>query len=144
MAFDKSKYQDFIYDLYSQIAENWCLCMYCKIKRPDLKDSYKHWRSELETCLSNLNNKNVKNKNNKYKWTLQALKEDAEMSNADIVFKSCRVKFFHENEKGLNMPIEHQKLVCSMFANAIKEIALCISSEESVTNYTRNIFPDNY
>lgn len=147
MAFSRSKYQDFIFNLYPQIAQNWSLCKYCQLYRPDLEGSYIHWRSELETCLDNLNSKDTDPKKNKYKWTYQALLGNAELSQPETVFKVCRLKFFNENEEkkgksSLGITEDQQREVCTLFAKAIWDIIDCIASENMVTKYTRKEFPN--
>lgn len=147
MAFSRSKYLNFIFGQYSQIAENWCLCKYCQKYRHDLQTSYIHWRSELETALDNLNGKETDPKKNKHKWTYQAFIDIADLNDPEKVFKACRLKFFHENEEKKDRPSlgiteKQQKEMCALFAQSVKDIIDCIASESMVTEYTRKEFPD--
>ena len=147
MAFGRPQYLHFVLSLYEQIAQNWCLCKYCQKHRPELLTTYLHWHSELETQLDNFNDKETDPKKNKYRWTHQALFDIAELNNPDKVFKACRLKFFHENEKkenkpslGITEPQQHE--MCALFANSLEDIVKCIASDSMVTTYTRVEFPD--
>lgn len=146
MAYNRQVYQGFVEDLIPQIAQNWCLCKYCQLYRPDLvKTTYHHWRSELEAYLNRLNQKETKPKNNKLKWTQQIVTEN-NYNNADKIFSLCELKFERENEVEENRPslgitLEQQKEVCKLFAEEINSIIECISSETSIKEYSRVIFP---
>lgn len=147
MSFSRPKYLSFVFGQYPQIAQNWCLCKYCQKYRPELQETYLHWRSELETSLDNLNGRDTDPKKNKYNWTHQALFDIADLDDPSKVFKSCRLKFFHENEEkegkpSLGITEEQQKEMCALFSQSLEDIVKCISSEDMVTTYTRKEFPD--
>ena len=144
MAFDKKEYQRDVDALMDQIAQNWCLCMYCKLHRPDLRTTYLHWRSELETYIGSLNSKSIDKPRDRRKWTYEAMITDADMDKPNVVFGECRVKFRHENDDGLNMSVLHQHEVCELFANSVLDVIECIGSVSDITDYTRKIFPDSY
>lgn len=144
MAFNKNKYKNFVYGLYPQIAQNWCLCMYCKLHRPELITTYLHWRSELETHIGRLNSKSIDKPRDRKKWTHEAMITEADMDKPDVVFGECRIKFRHENDNGLNMSMLHQHEVCELFANNVMDVIECIGSTSDITEYTRKVFPDNY
>lgn len=146
MAYSKRKYKGFIHARCPQIAQNWCLCMYCKLHRQDLKTTYIHWRSELETHLGYLNSLSLEKPKHRMSMTYEAMITDADMDESDIVFKTCRVKFRHENENPqhpLNISLDHQKEVCQLFSDNVDDVVSCISSDDIFT-YTRSIFPDDY
>jgi hypothetical protein len=146
MAYSKKQYKSFVHNRSQQIAQNWCLCMYCKLYRGDLKNTYIHWRGELETQLGYLNALSLEKPRNRTKMTYEAMITDADMDNSEVVFKSCIVKFRLENENKQNplgMKIEHQKEVCSLFAENVEDVIDCIGSNDIFT-YTRSIFPDDY
>ena len=148
MAFDKKRYKNFVYGEAPQIAQNWCLCMYCKMHRPDLKDTYIHWRSELELHINNLNSISLEKPKHRTKMTYEAMIIDEDMDDNQIVFKMCRIKFRHENEgrngrPKLNMSIEHQKEVCALFSENVEDVVKCIGSVD-ILSYIRSEFPDNY
>lgn len=146
MAYSKKQYKGFVHARCPQIAQNWCLCMYCKLHRPDLKTTYIHWRSELETQLGYLNSLSLEKPKHRMNMTYEAMITDADMDDADIVFKTCRVKFRHENENPqhhLNMSLAHQKEVCQLFSDNVEDVVSCISSDD-IFIYTRSVFPDVY
>lgn len=145
MAYSKKQYKGFVHARCPQIAQNWCLCMYCKLHRPDLKTTYIHWRSELETQLGYLNSLSLEKPKHRMNMTYEAMITDADMDEADIVFKTCRVEFRHENEnpqQPLNMSLEHQKEVCQLFSDNVVNVVSCIGSDDIFT-YTRSVFPDD-
>ena len=139
MAFDKAKYQDKVTDRMQRIAQNWCLCMYCHLYKPNFI-TYKHWKYELYELLDYLNNLIIKNKNNKMKYTYEALTKIAEYDNGNNVFKACRNKFRIERE--LNIPLEKQIEICDIFSDSIIEISECIGGDSSVLEYINNKFPE--
>lgn len=146
MAYSKKQYKGFVYARCPQIVQKWCLCMYCKLHRPDLKTTYIHWRSELETQLGYLNSLSLEKPKHRTIMTYEAMISDADMDEEDVVFKTCRVKFRHENENPqhpLNMSLDHQKEVCQMFSDNIENVVSCIGSNDIFT-YTRSVFPDDY
>lgn len=143
MAFNKKKYKQFVYGEAPQIAQNWCLCMYSKLHRPDLKLTYLHWRSELELHINNLNTASLEKPKLRTKMTYEAMITDAELNNAENVFKVCRLKFQHENDNKLDISMEHQKEVCSLFADSVDEVVTCIGSD-NIREYIMSTFPDEY
>ena len=64
MAFKKAKYQDKLTDRMQQIAQNWCLCMFCHLYNPNYI-GYSHWKGELFDILDYLNNLIINDKNKK-------------------------------------------------------------------------------
>lgn len=60
MAFNKAKFQDIVDDLIEQIIQNWCLMEYCLLYRKELKETYEHWRGELESHMNNNSRRVVK------------------------------------------------------------------------------------
>lgn len=77
MAFEKSKYQDKITDRMQQIAQNWCLCMYCFLYDNN-NINYSHWKGELCDLFDYLSSLVIKNKNNKTRYAYDALTNIAE------------------------------------------------------------------
>lgn len=147
MAYSRQLYQGFVSNTLPQIAQNWCLCKYCQLYRPDLNDTYIYWRSELETHLNNLNQKETNPTKNKERWTRQSIIDQDKYNLVLNVLKKCRLKFLQENEgsknkPGLGITEDQQKEVCTLFADSLEDIISCISGPENVENYTRSIFPD--
>jgi hypothetical protein len=86
--------------------------MYCKKHRADLKTTYIHWRSELESYLGYLNSLSLEKPRHRSRIAAESMITDADMDDPDVVFKTCCVKFRHENEnkqQPLNMSLKHQK-----------------------------------
>lgn len=146
MTTERRNYKNQVVGLADQIVQNWCLCMYCKLHRPELKETYLHWRGELETHLNTLNRKKIKADKNKA--TKEVLIDEEEFNDPKEVFKACGVKFKHENEgiegrPKLGISLEHQLEVCDLLAKSIYDIIDCISSDGSILDYVQKVFPDN-
>ena len=147
MAYNRQVYQGFVSNTLPQIAQNWCLCKYCQLYRPDLNDTYLHWRSELETQMDSLNKKETNPAKNKDRWTRQSIFDQDKLNDADNVFRICRLKFLHENEgrngkPKLGITEDQQREVCALFADSLDDISECISSSDNIETYTRSVFPD--
>lgn len=139
MAFDKAKFQDKVTDRMQQIAHNWCLCMYCHLYIPDFR-TYCHWKGELFDLLDYLNNLSIKDKKNKTRYTLDALTKQADYDTETIVFNACRNKFILEKE--LNVPLDKQHEVCTLFTKSLSEISKCIGGEVDALTYVNQKFPE--
>lgn len=139
MAFDKEKYQYFVSAHIPQIAQNWCLMMFCKLYRNDLANTYEHWRSELEEQLNEISIKPLNKKDKRHSYTHQVLFDFEELSNPEQVYRACRVKFKHENEKGLGITKEQQLHVCKLFSESLDDIVNCICND--IFEYTDSLFP---
>ena len=98
MAFDKAKFQDKVTDRIQQIAQNWCLCMYCHLYAPDTR-TYHHWKMELFTLLDYLCNLSIKDKKSKTKYSYVAFTRQADYDDESVVFNACRNKFIIEKDK---------------------------------------------
>lgn len=138
MAIDKAKFQDVVSDHAEQVLQNWCLMEYCLCYRPDLADTYEHWRTELETQLNTIARKHIKG--DKLKWTRQVMLEEEEFDNEESVFNACFIKFREENRNGLGITEHEQHTVCSHCADEINNIIECMASK-NVTIYTDRRFP---
>lgn len=75
--------------------------------------------------------------------TYEAMVTDADLNKAENVFKVCKLKFQHENDNNLDMSMEHQKEVCSLFADSVDEVVTCIGSD-NIREYIMSTFPDEY
>lgn len=138
MALDKAKFQSVVADHAEQVLQNWCLMEYCLCYRNDLSGAYEHWRTELEAQLNTTARKHVKG--DKLKWTKQVMIDEEEFNNAENVFNACRIKFRHENRKGLGITDNEQHTVCSHCAAEINNIIECMVSQD-ITVYTDMRFP---
>ena len=138
MAIDKAKFQDVVSDHAEQVLQNWCLMEYCLCYRPDLADTYEHWRTELETQLNTIARKFVKG--DKLKWTKQVMLDEEEFNRVESVFNACRIKFRHENRDGLGITYNEQYTVFSHCADEILDIVECMASQD-ITVYTDRRFP---
>lgn len=139
MAFDKAKFQDKVTDRIQQIAQNWCLCMYCHLYAPDTR-TYHHWKMELFTLLDYLCNLSIKDKKSKTKYSYVAFTRQADYDDESVVFNACRNKFIIEKE--IDIPLSKQREVCGMFSDSLKEISMCIGGEIDVLDYIDKKFPE--
>lgn len=139
MAFDKAKFQDKVTDRIQQIAQNWCLCMYCHLYAPDTR-TYHHWKMELFTLLDYLCNLSIKDKKSKTKYSYVAFTRQADYDDESVVFNACRNKFIIEKE--IDIPLSKQRGVCRMFSDSLKEISMCIGGEIDVLDYIDKTFPE--
>ena len=139
MAFDKAKFQDKVTDRIHQIAQNWCLCMYCHLYAPDTR-TYHHWKMELFTLLDYLCNLSIKDKKSKTKYSYVAFTRQADYDDESVVFNACRNKFIIEKE--IDIPLSKQREVCRMFSDSLKEISMCIGGEIDVLDYIDKTFPE--
>ena len=138
MALDKAKFQDVVSDHAEQVLQNWCLMEYCLCYRPDLADTYEHWRTELETHLNTIARKHIKG--DRLKWTKQVMIDEEEFDRVENVFNACRIKFRHANRNGLGITDNEQYTVCSHCADEINHIIECMASSD-ITVYTDMRFP---
>ena len=138
MALDKARFQDVVSDHAEQVLQNWCLMEYCLCYRPDLADTYEHWRTELETQLNTIARKHIKG--DKLKWTKQVMIDEEEFNRVESVFNACRIKFRHENRDGLGITYNEQYTVFSHCADEILDIVECMASQD-ITVYTDRRFP---
>lgn len=139
MAFDKAKFQDKVTDRIQQIAQNWCLCVYCHLYAPDTR-TYHHWKMELFTLLDYLCNLSIKDKKSKTKYSYVAFTRQADYDDESVVFNACRNKFIIEKE--IDIPLNKQREVCRMFSDSLKEISMCIGGEIDVLDYIDKTFPE--
>lgn len=139
MAFDKAKFQDKVTDRIQQIAQNWCLCMYCHLYAPDTR-TYHHWKIELFTLLDYLCNLSIKDKKSKTKYSYVAFTRQADYDDESVVFNACRNKFIIEKE--IDIQLSKQREVCRMFSDSLKEISMCIGGELDVLDYIDKTFPE--
>ena len=138
MALDKAKFQDVVSDHAEQVLQNWCLMEYCLCYRPDLADTYEHWRTELETHLNTIARKHIKG--DRLKWTKQVMIDEEEFDRVENVFNACRIKGRHANRNGLGITDNEQYTVCSHCADEINHIIECMASSD-ITVYTDMRFP---
>lgn len=136
MALKKAKYQDRVADLLPQIAQNWCLCTYCKVYDPDNRN-YRGWRKELIAHLGTL--KSIPVKGDKEKWTREEVIKTSEYNNVDIIRCACDFKLDDEDEIDFTQDIR-KELYRNCAENAETIVSL-ISSDSLPSERLYKIFP---
>lgn len=136
MALKKAKYQDRVADLLPQIAQNWCLCTYCKVYDPDNRN-YRGWRKELIAHIGTLNSLPVKG--DKEKWTREEVINTSEYNNVDVIRRSCDFKLDYEDDIDFTQVIR-KELYRDCAENAETIVSL-VSSDELPSGRLYKIFP---
>lgn len=136
MALKKAKYQDRVADLLPQIAQNWCLCTYCKVYDPDNRN-YRGWRKELIAHIGTLNSLPVKG--DKEKWTREEVINTNEYNNVDVIRRACDFKLNDEDDIDFTQVIR-KELYRDCAENAETMVSL-VSSDTLPSERLYKIFP---
>ena len=136
MALKKAKYQDRVADLLPQIAQNWCLCTYCKVYDPDNRN-YRGWRKELIAHIGTLNSLPVKS--DKEKWTREEVINTNEYNNVDVIRRACDFKLNDEDDIDFTQVIR-KELYRDCAENAETMVSL-VSSDTLPSERLYKIFP---
>lgn len=136
MALKKAKYQDRVADLLPQIAQNWCLCTYCKVYDPDNRN-YRGWRKELISHIGTLNSLPVKG--DKEKWTREEVINTSEYNNVDVIRRACDFKLNDEDDIDFTQVIR-KELYRDCAENAETMVSL-VSSDTLPSERLYKIFP---
>lgn len=136
MALKKAKYQDRVADLLPQIAQNWCLCTYCKVYDPDNRN-YRGWRKELIAHIGTLNSLPVKG--DKEKWTREEVINTSEYNNVDVIRRACDFKLNDEDDIDFTQVIR-KELYRDCAENAETMVSL-VSSDTLPSERLYKIFP---
>ena len=136
MALKKAKYQDRVADLLPQIAQNWCLCTYCKVYDPDNRN-YRGWRKELIAHIGTLNSLPVKG--DKEAWTREEVIKTSEYNNAYVIRRACDFKLDYEDEIDFT-PSIRKELYRDCAENAETIVSL-VSSDSLPSERLYKIFP---
>lgn len=138
MAFDKKEYQRDVDALMDQIAQNWCLCMYCHLFYPEHRD-YHGWKKELRRHLNNLIRKRITS-GDKERYTREIIITKAEFNTLRVLNISCDYKFAEEE----SLMADRNKIekVYALFINDIENLVLCISGKIGCESYLNERFPD--
>lgn len=138
MAFDKKEYQRDVDALMDQIAQNWCLCMYCHLYYPEHRD-YHGWKKELRKHLNNLIRKRISS-GNKEKYTREIIITKAEFNTFRVLKIACDYKF--KEEESLQAKKDKIENVYSLFIDDIENLIRCISGTIDCEAYLDGIFPE--
>ena len=119
MAVSLKAYKAKIDEFRFQLVENWCLCKYYKLFKPDC-ENFAYWIKELKNCIDNLKFLDIKDGIDKRKILTQMLINDYDYDNADMIERIIR------GECGKKQKIR----ICKEFANNINGLIDAISSNE--------------
>lgn len=136
MALKKAKYQDRVADLLPQIAQNWCLCTYCRMYDPE-NINYRGWRKELIAHIGML--KSIPVKGDKEKWTRDEVINTSEYNNVDVIRCVCDFKLDDEDEIDFTQSI--RKDLYRDCAENAETIVSLISSDSLPSEKLYKIFP---
>lgn len=136
MALKKAKYQDRVADLLPQIAQNWCLCTYCKVYDQDNRN-YRGWRKELIVHIGTLNSLLVKG--DKAEWTREEVIKTSEYNNVDVIRCACDFKLDDEDDIDFTQAIR-KELYRDCAENAETIVSL-VSSDTLPSERLYKIFP---
>ena len=136
MALKKAKYQDRVADLLPQIAQNWCLCTYCKVYDPDNRN-YRGWRKELIAHIGTLNSLPVKG--DKEKWTREEVINTNEYNNVDVIRRACDFKLNDEDD--IDFPQVIRKELYRDCAENAETMVSLVSSDTLPSERLYKIFP---
>lgn len=132
MAYDRRRYCDAIFNLHTEIVQNWCLVKYCNMFDEENYNRL-HWSKELTSYLEKLQNVKLKS-GDKLRATKLELIESAELDDEEEVFKKCRTKWLDEN-----LPLDKLNIVAKEFVNEIENICKYICDPRfDIRNYAYN------
>lgn len=119
MAVSLKAYKAKIDEFRFQLVENWCLCKWCQLFKPDC-ENFAYWIKELKNCIDNLKFLDIKNGIDKRKILTQMLINDYDYDSTDMIERIIRC------ECGKNQKIR----ICKEFADNINSLIDAISSNE--------------
>ena len=132
MAYDRRRYCDTIFNLHTEIVQNWCLVKYCNMFDEENYNRL-HWSKELTSYLEKLQNVKLKS-GDKLRATELELIESAELDDEEEVFRKCRTKWLDEN-----LPMDKLNIVAKEFVNEIENICKYICDPRfDIRNYAYN------
>jgi hypothetical protein len=124
MAVPLKTYKERVDGLRFQLVENWCLCKWCQLFKPEC-ENFAHWIIELKACIDNLKFLDIKNGIDKRRTLIRMLITDYDYNNSNMIERIVRSKFVKE---GIND--NKQKInVCAEFANNIGSLIDVISND---------------
>lgn len=122
--------------LRRRIAINWCLCKWCQLFNPSCL-LFSHWRDELATHLSHLNDINLKNGIDKRKHLYQMWVAEYDFNDTATVLKVIANKFYKESINDM----QQRRTVAEAFAQHVGDVIDVISSPTNETmQYVESAF----
>ena len=115
MAYNRRQYCDAIFNLHTEIVQNWCLVKYCNMFDEENYNRL-HWSKELTSYLEKLQNVKLKS-GDKLRATKLEFIDRAELDDEDEVFRKCKTKWLDEN-----LPLDKLSIVAKEFTNEIDNI----------------------
>ena len=122
--------------LRRQIAINWCLCKWCQLFDPG-NENFNHWKDELATHMSNLNDISIKKNIKKNKHLYKIWVVDYDFDDKDIVLRVIANKFTKENINDM----AQREAVAEAFAQHVEDVINVISSSiNNALDYVKQTF----
>ena len=122
MAVPLKAYKERVDGLRFQLVENWCLCKWCQLFKPEC-ENFAHWITELKACIDNLKFIDIKNGIDKRRTLTRMLINDYDYNNSNMIERIVRGKFVKENINDNNQKAR----VCAEFADSIRSLIDVIS-----------------
>lgn len=136
MAVPLKKYRERVDGFRFQLVENWCLSKYCQLF-DDTNLNYKHWITELKSCIDNLKFLYIKDDISKKKVLKKMLILDYDYKKSSMIKLITAGKFKKENI----LDSEKIETVCLAFTNDIDNIINTISDNNIIIDdYIQNTF----
>lgn len=95
------QYKSRIDGLRLQLVENWCLCKYCQLFKPD-SENFTHWINELRAHMDNIKSLNIKS-GNKCKILKSMLIDDFDFDDNGTIYRIIVGKFKREGINDVNV-----------------------------------------
>jgi hypothetical protein len=131
MAYTREKYMLRLFNLKTQIIENWCLIHYCSLT--NRTETKKHWGDELSAHIDNLRDMTIKT--SKKRATEQEYLDNLELDNPIKIKHIIKNKFKKEN---IDITTDVYEKVCDDFASyGIHEIIdiICMNYSDENDDY---------
>ena len=136
MAVSLKTYRARVDDLRFQLVENWCLCKWCQLFKPEC-ENFAHWITELKACIDGIKFLDIKNGIDKRRTLIKMLVRDYDYDNANMIERIIRGKFVRENLTDNVQKVQ----ACTAFADNIFSLIDAISMESIDSyDYIQNTF----
>lgn len=136
MAISLKAYKNRVDEFRFQLVENWCLCKYCQLFKPDC-ENFAYWIKELKNCIDNLKFLDINNGIDKRKILAKMLINDYDYNNPNMIERIIRDKFVIEDISNNDQKVR----VCIEFADHINELINAISLDAIDTGeYIQKVF----
>lgn len=134
MSIPLKKFKDKVDGQRFQLVENWCLCKYCSLYDEN-NYNYNHWLKELNACIKNLKNVDIKNNIDKSKTLVNMLINDYDYNQTQMIIRIIKEKFEIEN---ITVDLIY---IANEFVQDINRLIEVISHNDiSINNYLKTTF----